>query len=427
MRIRSITIIFVAIIIISCKTTDSSDEIDPKILQDNKYLLSLLESWYLWNNEIDSDQNAANFESPQDLLDQVKYSQLDRWSSISDAAQFTTYYDEGTYLGYGFFYNWDDDNNVRFGYTYNNSPFGKAGIKRGYKLLKIDGVDVQTISDWSNIFGVNEIGFTQSFLIEDLDGNQAEYQISKDIVTINTVLHADTLSVGNETVGYLVFETFINPAREELDEAFGLFQSAEIDRLILDMRYNGGGQVSVATYLANYIIGQENNGQLLFKYQHNEGRTANNQVYALEKFGVLEIDELIILTTERTASASELILNGLKPLMTVTHIGVGNTYGKPVGSYGWYSLDESEVYSIISFSLVNSNDIGDYFDGIEPDFTACDDLKSPFGDTNESLFGAAIEYVATGQTGGCDLVSKLWENRLELPQEQPNPILILNQ
>lgn len=113
--------------------------------------------------------------------------------------------------------------------------------------------------------------------------------------------------------------------------------------------------------------------------------------------------------------------------MNVTHIGTENTYGKPVGSYSWFSLDETTVYSLISFRFVNSNSNGDFFDGIEPDFIACDDLNTNFGVAEESLLAGALEYIQTGSTSGCNVSTKVAPTKLDLPQEGPDPTLIVNQ
>lgn len=428
MKFGSISFLLITLfLIVSCKATDSGTELDPQTLQNNEFIYDLMKTWYLWNDEIDTNLSPADFSSPQELLDNQRNSQFDRWSSVSDANRFTTYYDEGTYLGYGFSYDWDYENNIRFRYIYNDSPFGEAGIQRGWKLLAIDGVDVSAITDFSNAFGESEVGFTQTFLLEDLAGNRQEFSIAKRIVTINPVLYADTLSIGTEKVGYLAFNNFINPAKNELDEAFNTFESANIDRLILDLRYNGGGLLHIAYYLATYLIKQENNGEILYQVRHNEDLSSNRDGGPkLNKKGLLNLDELIILSTDGTASASELIINGLDPILDVTHIGDGNTYGKPVGSYTWFNSDETEAYTIISFRFVNKNEEGNFFDGIEPDFTACDEINLPLGNVNESMLKSAIEYITTGQTSGCDLLPKSHFRGPELPQEEPGPSLIIN-
>ena len=421
---RFTSLLLILFLSINCKSKNNSNDVDEQTIE-NQQIIELLQEWYLWNDQIEDNLNAEDFSSPQDVLNQLRYSTLDRWSNISDATRFTTYYEEGTYLGYGFSYDQDQEGNIRFRFTYNDSPFGKAGIQRGWKLLKIDNQDVQNITDWANVFGENQLGYTQTFQVEDLEGNQKEYQIAKDIVTINSVLYSDTLNFGTETVGYLVFNNFINPAKEELDDVFDLFQSANIERVILDLRYNGGGQVSVAEYLANYLIQTDDNGVPFYKLAHNIDRSADDQVYSLSKKGTINIRELIVLTTDATASASELMLNGLNPLMMLTHIGEGNTYGKPVGSYGWYSLDRTNVYSLISFRLLNSRNEGDFFEGIKPDYSVCDDISKPFGAFDENLLAAAIEYIQTGKASECALYTKARFKPL-LPQEEPGPTLILN-
>ena len=110
--------------------------------------------------------------------------------------------------------------------------------------------------------------------------------------------------------------------------------------------------------------------------------------------------------------------------MNVTHIGTSNTYGKPVGSYSWYSLDETQVYTLISFKVINKQGDGEYFDGIEPDFTACDDLSASWGERDESMLSAAIEYLETGNTGGCSVQTKTILKTLQLPNEAYIPSAI---
>jgi len=89
-------------------------------------------------------------------------------------------------------------------------------------------------------------------------------------------------------------------------------------------------------------------------------------------------------------------------------------------------LDRTQVYSIISLGYSNSEDITDFFDGLEPKFTACDNMEKPFGDVNESMLAAAIEYLETGITDGCDVPIK-WTSKKELPQEIPSPTLLLSE
>lgn len=413
-----IAVLFVA----GCKSTTNEEPTQEDL--EKERLFGLMDNWYLWNQTLPDNPDLSSFENSTEIVNRLRYSALDRWSSVGVAATFNSYYNEGTYFGYGFSYGYNEDNELKIRYVFDDSPFGKAGVERGWTFTAIDGQNTQTITDWSNVFGENTPGFTQQFTFKNLAGETKELSITKDVVTMNTVLHSDTLSIGSKTIGYLVFNNFIEPSRSELDAAFDLFERSAVDKIILDLRYNGGGRISVATYLANYLIGQQNNGQFLYRFVHNDDKTENNSGQTLRKQGSLSIDELIILTTEATASASELLLNGLQPLMNVTHIGTSNTYGKPVGSYSWYSLDETQVYTLISFKVINKQGDGEYFDGIEPDFTACDDLSASWGERDESMLSAAIEYLETGNTGGCSVQTKTMLKTLQLPNEAYIPSAI---
>ena len=170
--------LLILFLFINCKSKNNGNDVDEQTIE-NQQIIELLQEWYLWNDQIEDNLNAEDFSSPQDVLNQLRYSTLDRWSNISDATRFTTYYEEGTYLGYGFSYDQDQEGNIRFRFTYNDSPFGKAGIQRGWKLLKIDNQDVQNITDWTNVFGENQLGYTQTFQVEDLEGRELRRSMYK--------------------------------------------------------------------------------------------------------------------------------------------------------------------------------------------------------------------------------------------------------
>jgi C-terminal processing protease CtpA/Prc len=425
-RFRS-AVHFLSIILVvtfGCKSTSSEE---PSISDlDKERLLGLMEDWYLWNDRLPNNSNPDDFSDEQEIVDQLRFSSFDRWSSVSEAARYNSYYEEGTYFGYGFSYAYNNDDELRIRYVYDESPFANAGVQRGWLLTHIDGVNTQAITDWNAAFGDDTPGTTQEFTFIDENGTTQQLSITKDVVGINAVMHADTLTVGIETIGYLVFNNFIEPAREELDAAFNLFELTNIDRLILDLRYNGGGRIGVATYLANYLISSSQNGQVLYRFVHNSDKTSNNRAQTLRKQGTLNIKELIVLTTEGTASASELLINGLKPLVPITHIGTSNTYGKPVGSYSWYSLEETMVYSLISFKFLNNLGNGEFFDGIEPDYLACDDLTTTWGIRTESMLSSAIEYLETGSPSECSVqVKSKFENSKLVTEEFP-PAAIIN-
>jgi C-terminal processing protease CtpA/Prc len=126
-----------------------------------------------------------------------------------------------------------------------------------------------------------------------------------------------------------------------------------VDDLVLDLRYNGGGLVNVAQHLASYIGGIRTDGQVFAEYFHNDKNAFRNRILQFEpKPGRLTLDRLIVVTTRGSASASELVINALRPFMPVVVIG-DTTYGKPVGQYAIGFCDK--LLAPVSFSLRNAD------------------------------------------------------------------------
>jgi carboxyl-terminal processing protease len=207
--------------------------------------------------------------------------------------------------------------------------------------------------------------------------------------------------LGNRKVGYLVFKGFIQPSFKELDEAVEFFNAEGIDDLILDLRYNGGGQTSVANYLASMIGGEGLAGQPFAKYLYNENQAADENFTDNLKLVEpnLGLDRLITIATRATASASEMVINGLTPFMPVFIVG-SNTYGKPMGMNAWYSNDNQYAYVPVTFKIANANDEGDYFLGLPADSNVADDLTRAFGDPEEGMLKEALRFIETGTFSG---------------------------
>jgi C-terminal processing protease CtpA/Prc len=186
-------------------------------------------------------------------------------------------------------------------------------------------------------------------------------------------------------------------------QAFAELRAKGVTELVLDLRYNGGGLVSVAQHLASLIGGVRTNGQVLSEYFHNDRNAFRNRVLRFEpKAHALALDRLVVITTRSSASASELVINALRPFMPVLVIG-DRTYGKPVGQYGITFCDK--VLAPVSFTLRNANGEGDYFDGIAPTCSAPDDLERQLGDPQEGSLREALNVITTGHcstppTGG---------------------------
>jgi C-terminal processing protease CtpA/Prc len=220
----------------------------------------------------------------------------------------------------------------------------------------------------------------------------------KRVVTIPTVSATQVYSPDGREVGYVFFRNFVTPSYAALDEAFSEFRARGVRDLVLDLRYNGGGLVGVAQHLASLIGGPRTDGQVFAEYFHNDKNVARNRVMRFEpRSHALGLERLIVITTHDSASASELVINALKPFMPVFVIG-SRTFGKPVGQYQVNFCDKT--LAPVSFALRNANGEGDFFGGIPPSCPAADGLDHPIGDAREASLHEALTVVATGRCSG---------------------------
>ena len=200
---------------------------------------------------------------------------------------------------------------------------------------------------------------------------------------------------GGRKVGYLFFRNFVRPSIAALDQAFAALETAGVDELILDLRYNGGGLVDVAVHLASLIGGPGLRDQVFADSRHNDRNRRLNQT---RRFGgasaSLRLERLVVIATRASASASELLINGLTPFLPVVVVG-NRTYGKPVGQYGLPFCDK--VLAPVAFSMVNARGEGDYFDGLPADCVAADDIGHELGSAEEGSLAVALDFVASGR------------------------------
>jgi C-terminal processing protease CtpA/Prc len=241
-------------------------------------------------------------------------------------------------------------------------------------------------------------------------------RMTKRIVTIPTVPLVRTYSVSGRRVGYVVFRNFVEPSYDALDAAFAELRAAGVTELVLDLRYNGGGLVGVARHLASLIGGMRTGGAVLAEYFHNDRYQRLNEIIRFEaKANALALDRLMVITTRASASASELVINALRPFMAVHVIG-DRTYGKPVGQYAISFCDKT--LAPVSFTLRNANGEGDYFDGIAVTCAAADDLSRQLGDPLEGSLREALAFIDTGR---CSAESAGMRTRQAAPGAEARP------
>lgn len=248
------------------------------------------------------------------------------------------------------------------------------------------------------------------------------------------VLNIKKLDIGNETVGYFQFNTHNSPSEKALKDAVTQLSAASINDLVVDLRYNGGGLLAVASQLA-YMVADKNktSGKTFELVKFNDKHQTVNPVTGEqirpipfipttvgftkglkegENLPTLNLSRVFVLTSESTCSASEAFINGLRGAdIEVIQIG-GKTCGKP---YGFYATDNcGTTYFTIQFQGVNDKGFGSYASGFEPEQAspitgvqvpgclANDDFSQPLGNQNEAMLKTALEYRATGK---CPAVS----------------------
>jgi carboxyl-terminal processing protease len=167
-----------------------------------------------------------------------------------------------------------------------------------------------------------------------------------------------------------------------------------VQDVVLDLRYNGGGYVSVQNVLANYLVPNAGNGGVMETQQYNDQYKDWNETVNFKKKGTLNLSRLFVIVSQNTASASELLINSLKPYMNVQLVGPSATHGKPVGFfpvpvYDWYIFP-------VSFRTVNKNGEGNYFNGLALNNQVMDGLNKAWGDPAENCLASVLRYIGSG-------------------------------
>lgn len=292
-------------------------------------------------------------------------------------------------------------------------------IQRGDLFTHVNGQELN-VSNYQNLLYGDNLTYTLGMATYE-DGNYTLNGVSVELTKEenfqkNPLYQQEVFVIENQRIGYLMYNQFASSFNDALNEAFAEFRSESINELILDLRYNRGGSIASCTYLASLITGQftgaifaqevwnsklmayweENNEESLynrFTNQINDGNTLNS----------LQLNRVYILTSQETASASELLINGLRPYIEVVQIGDA-TVGKNVGSITLYDYidnnntkNPNHFYAMqpIVLAIANSEGFADYTEGLDPDIFLKEDRKNAgiLGDTSELLLSEAISQI----------------------------------
>jgi carboxyl-terminal processing protease len=404
--------VFLLLAFSSCKKNDVAPDttgVTDEMARDS--LFYIMKSWYYWYNGPEANSITTttknNYADPYALLEAMRYKELDRWSFVADYDEFNAEM-QGTFVGHGFRVGLDDAGNARIAMIYDNSSLYLNGVRRGWIIKKVNGVDLAPIliagdaTAYSNLIGPGEAGITNTFIFTKPDGTDVTILATKSSFTVHTVLLCDTLHLTSGVTGHLVFESFIEPSAQELNDAFTYLKNNGVTDLILDLRYNTGGYLYIAQGLASWIAGSSYQGSVFAKLSYNDKHIDENTSYPFVAFtNGLDLSRVVVITSRSTASASEAVINGLKPYLNVVTIG-DTTNGKPTGMNGW-SVGKKFWMWPITFKIVNEEDQGDYFAGIFPDKQESDDITHDFSDRHELCLNDAIYYLEHGSVSARSL------------------------
>ncbi len=361
------------------------------------WVLDVMHEFYLWNAELPSAVDISAYETPEELLESLRQDP-DRWTRVADKVKSDALFMEGKFVGLGYKTERLEDDSIRISFVSDNSPASAAGIVRGDKIVAVQGVTVEQLDEtgWGDVYGEDEPGVEVELTVEKLaSGAQETHVLTKVWIDIVSVPVVEVLDGPNgEKIGYFVMDKFVETTKAELSTAFEQFEAAGIDQLVVDMRYNGGGLISVAEMAVNLMVGAGHDGETAYRFEYNDNLSSEN--YSTEVNSIdhsLDLHEIVFLTSSRTRSASELVINALFPYAEVTLVG-GDTGGKPVGSKGFDFCEK--VLFPITFRLVNAAGKTDYFEGLPASCLAEDDLFHQLGDPSESMLAAALEHLGTG-------------------------------
>jgi hypothetical protein len=369
------------------------------ILDQNVFVRDTLREFYLWYQAL-PDLDPALFPSPEAYLDTVRFRPQDAsFSHITSAAASSSFYSESQYIGLGFSFQWVRETRARLTQVFPESPASEAGMARGDYLVAIGGRPIEELVDpaaFDAAIGPQEIGVSVEIRWRTPFGENRGAVLTKRPVTIPTVSQKEVIDVNGLPVGYVHLRNFVEPSVAALDAAFTEFQARGVTELVLDLRYNGGGLIEVARHLGSLIGGFRTTTQPFVELVHNDKNTHRNRTHRFDDpQQSLDVPRLVVIATRASASASELVIQGLKPFIPVTVVG-DRTFGKPVGQYGFDFCDK--VLFPVSFRSRNAAGETDYFDGLPADCSASDNLDRALGDPAESSLAEALHFL---RTGGC--------------------------
>lgn len=442
---KKLFFLFVFLFVFGCKD-DQDDGVkvaNTENLEVEDFIYKAMNYVYYWQKDVPNlaDSRFSNdkeytaflqsFDGPKKLFKGLQYKD-DRFSVITD-----NYIDlekqlnsislsNGMRFGLGRISKTDSEIFGYVRYVLPNSDAETKGIKRGDIFSHVNGTQL-TETNYTNLLLSN----TPSYTIGLATISNLKVQTTGTTVTLNNSeitekeLHiSKAIEHSGKKVGYIMYNGFASKQEEDLKNAFTNLASEQIDELVVDLRYNPGGSVATSQLLAGLIAG-EHAGKIFGSMEYNAKLAKNNSQINIIDSGIrLGLSRVIFLVTKNSASASEMMINGLNPYMDVVLIG-STTYGKNVGSFIVYDYidnnrtkNPNHTWALlpITFGIANSEGFSDYGDGFSPNIELPETISNLgiLGDVNEPLLKKALEVIS----GTVSIPKSLSTNNLILPFDE---------
>jgi len=401
--------------------SDDPTGVGSEYLEVNSWIRNQMSNYYYWNFVI--PRMAPGNLPPEQFFEEILYT-TDEFSYMTDDAETLLNELSGSQYSSGFspaILSFSDQDQLFMvvKYVYPDSPAQLAGLERGDIILSVNGQTLNSANyqELLQINGTVTYGLgsysldeeTQQANITDLD---SVISVRKEILQLDPVITTKVIETGGKRIGYLFYAQFIDGTANlfinGLNERLAELKAQQIDELVIDLRYNPGGRITAASQFANALVPLETvqnkdifvefeyNSLLENFYQSTDEVDSENLFLRFQEGPVsMGLERIYVLTTNQTASASELLIHGLKPYMEVITVG-SNTLGKYYGSFVITGTFQSPpvYYAILPVTLkyLNANQESDFIDGLEAQVGASENILSPkpLGDPTDPLLEAAI-------------------------------------
>ncbi|SCH96134.1 Carboxy-terminal processing protease CtpB precursor [uncultured Bacteroides sp.] len=384
------------------------------LITTQTWMYETMQQEYLYYQDI-PDKNSLNFfKKPSEFLSSM-VSSKDKKSGATFShidSVFVTTRSTSTTPTFGFEGTMVRAENGSYGirvlYTQENSPAEEAGLKRGDLIIAANNKKINS-SDLFYITSPQEAYlFTMGKLNErGFDTLQTVQMPSPRIVECNNLYKSDIIEIAGKRVAYIMYNEFGNNDAENLKQLFKDIAGQSVDDIILDLRYNPGGYVNIAQLVSTNLAPQEAMGNVFLKMTHNDKINQtdilNFEQSLLANGSPVNYKNLYVITSSNTASASEIVINCLRPYMAGRLIQVGTaTFGKNVAQQLY--TDEAKApmleFWMTNSLLSNAEDFSDYYtNGLNPDYEIAENFKGELGElgtAQDSLMIPIIKHIETG-------------------------------